>query len=514
MRRFLDRLRRPWVPVALAIGIAATAVVALPQPASAVPMTVRVTIERIRALEGFEGFPGGSADFYAVVTIDGQEFDNEDTPDSDNQEDDDDISPNWEFSRAVDHSRGTVPVSIEIRDEDGFLRAGDDLADVDPTGGSVFDLSVTLAPCALTGDVGGACSSTLVSSGNGNADANAELSVRIEVTEPPSAPGLRAACTHAPVWPQPNQPVTITANALDGNLNPMVADRIEIWVNDRNAPAATTTGNLSLAHTTAPFAGPSFAYGCRIVDGGVTVFTGWRVVQVGTPPDQAVPVLFTGPRSSRIDVVFVPDKDSYSGPLDGTFLADVGTVINAYYGEDVFLRHQDKFNFWIARDTGDAQNDCDTEPPDNWDDDYTFAEAGPVVHRDGGIRDCHPGGETYFSGNATRMDGGRLGRVFLHETGHQPFGLADEYCCDGGYFQADPFPNLYEEPEDCAEDAGNLGRPDSACREFEEDDGWLESDWSTSEPASNDLMVDNMTAQAADVRRIEWLLGTCQAAAC
>ena len=33
--------------------------------------------------------------------------------------------------------------------------------------------------------------------------------------------------------------------------------------------------------------------------------------------------------------------------------------------------------------------------------------------------------------------------VTMHELGHYPFGLADEYCCDGGYFQPHPHPNLY-----------------------------------------------------------------------
>jgi len=33
--------------------------------------------------------------------------------------------------------------------------------------------------------------------------------------------------------------------------------------------------------------------------------------------------------------------------------------------------------------------------------------------------------------------------TFLHELGHSPVGLADEYCCDGGYFQSHPYPNIY-----------------------------------------------------------------------
>ena len=48
------------------------------------------------------------------------------------------------------------------------------------------------------------------------------------------------------------------------------------------------------------------------------------------------------------------------------------------------------------------------------------------MHKDD-FRDCAPGGQRLFSSEPTS-----IGTV-LHETGHRPFGLADEYCCDGGY---------------------------------------------------------------------------------
>jgi hypothetical protein len=491
--------------------------------AHAIDVKVRVTIERVRALTDFEG--GGEADFYAVVTIDGQEFENKD----DAIDDDDDISPNWEFSRSVDVARGSIPVVIRIFDEDGIFRLDDDEADLIEGPARGLGLTVTLAPCNVRltdpdqtvsgpGIVfdgpEGSCGTRIFAGGFG-AD-SAAIEFRIVVEEPPSAPGLRVDCLHSPIWPQPTDMVTITANARDGALAPRVADNIEIWVNDRTAPARSA-GGVTLAHTVGPFPAGSFSYGCRVVDDGVPVFTGWRVVSVGSPAlGRAVPVLFTGPLASRIDLVFIPDSASYpAGATDATFLADVRNVIQAYYSEDIYLTNQDKVNFWVAQDTGTARNDCSSETPDNWDDDYTFAETGAVMHRDGTIRDCAPGGEQFFSGDATRLDGGRLGRVFLHETGHRPFGLADEYCCDGGYYQSEPFPNVYSEPEDCADDAPGLGRTAAACREFEEDGFWFfDSDWSVSDPATNDLMVDNLTAQGADARRMNWMFGQCAAAGC
>src|SRR6187551_3481513 len=70
------------------------------EPASAAELNVRITIERVKEIRGF-GFLDDD-DFYAEVTIDGQRFDNKNTPEQDEQEGDDDISPNWELTRSVD----------------------------------------------------------------------------------------------------------------------------------------------------------------------------------------------------------------------------------------------------------------------------------------------------------------------------------------------------------------------------------------------------------------------------
>lgn len=473
-------------------------------------LNVKVTVERLRALDSLE--EPGDADFYAVVTINGTEFDNKDTPEQDALEDDDDISPNWQFSQSVNLNEGTIPVAIEIRDEDGFLRFDDDHVDVTSNGGRTLNLTLTLSPCSFGGDVSGACDATVITSGTSDDD-NAELRFRIEVVEPPSAPGLRVQCIHSPIWPQPGDTVTITVNALDGALSPKIADEVQVWVDNKNAPASSVAGATTLSFTAGPFSGATFAYGCRVKDDDVPVFTGWRVVSVGDPADsRAIPVVFTGPRSSRIDVVLIADKDSYSSASAAAFLSDAGSVIlNAYYSYDLYLTNQDKFNFWLADGTGDAQSfpsGCGHVPPSGWDDDYGAADVGAILHTDN-FRDCAPGGERLFSSEPTSI------MTVRHETGHRPFGLADEYCCDGGYFQADPFPNVYEEPEDCAEDAPNLGRISSDCREFEETiENWDDFDWSVSDPASNDLMVDNAAPQAADSRRINWMFGNCNSAGC
>lgn len=480
--------------------------------AFAADVTVRVTVERIRALDNFgtDVFPE-DADFYAVITINGEEFDNKNTPSQDAHEDDNDITPNWEFSKSVDSAAGNVPVTIRVFDEDGFLRGDDDHADLDPGAGRDLELSVTIAPCGITGDTPGGCNTPLIS--GGNTDDSAEVTFRIEVVEPVSAPGLRIRCTHTPLWPQPGDTIAILAEPLDGSLAAIpVTDTVEIWVNSTAGPAQTQNGVASSSLTVGPFAGPSFSYGCRITESGTTIFSGWRTVQIGNPASgRGVPVITTGPRASRIDIAIVADQDSYANATAAGFLTDAASVITgAYYGYDLFLTNQDKFNFWLALDQGDAEDDCDHSVPGNWDDDYGFIEAGAIIHTDS-FRDCALLGDRIFS-----SEPGSLMTV-LHETGHQPFGLADEYCCDGGYFQTDEAPNVYEEPSDCAADAPSLGRTAADCREFTEVvDWWFDSDWSVSDPPGNDLMEDSgsRAPQAADARRINLIFSKCAAAGC
>ena len=102
----------------------------------------------------------------------------------------------------------------------------------------------------------------------------------------------------------------------------------------------------------------------------------------------------------------------------------------------------------------------------------------------------------------------------LHETGHQPFGLMDEYCCDGGYWESPTRPNMYTSLANCEADAPNVGSPASDCRQLTR--GGITIDWWTSDPTSDDLMEDsgNHTPQALDLRRINWMFSRCDLRLC
>lgn len=522
----LRRSRRSRLVLLAAMVVATTGLVVplTATPAQALDVDVRITIKQVDALDSFE--EPGDADFYAVVKIDGTER----TSDQCQYVDDDNIMPNWEFKKeGIDINKGTVPVSIEIWDDDDpcdelFSFRGDDThGDITPTAGRVLNFDVKLAPCAVSGGVTAACMTDIQTAGTADDD-NASVVFQVAVGEPPSAPGQNIRCMHSPLWPQPGQQVTVRAEYLDGNLQPnnKIADKIQVFTgNNLAAPAGEISANEEYTFMSPAVGAPSFSYGCRVEDEGNAIWTGWRTVNVGAPPvaGGAVPVMLTGPQRSRIDVVFIPDRDDYpGGPTSMAFLNDIGALIDrAYFAQGdttanaaLLLTNQDTFNFWIAGASGDARgvvgDKCEKDPPPGWSSLHSFADVGPIIHAQT-FRDCASGNT--FSANRTDFT------TFRHEQGHRPFGLADEYCfkrpssnsmnCDGGYYQNEIHPNVYEAGSDCENDAAALGRNGSACQQWTEVGG-DEEDWETSEPVGGDLMVDNTTPQAADVRRIDWML--------
>lgn len=502
-------------------GLLAGTVVGVPATSQAdLQVTVRITVERIEALDSIE--EPGDADWYVVATIDGQER----STDQESFTDQDVVDEELELSAPVALSRGSVPVRLELwDDDDGFLsvRGDDDQADIVQGGDRSIDLTVSLAPCSVGGELVSPCGTSITSQGD-SGDDNARIRFRVQVDEPVSAPGLNVRCLHTPLLPAAGDMVEVTVQALDGALAPdtVVAEQLELWT-DNSGPAQTSSGNDDATFTFGPVTGP-FTYGCRVVDEGVPVFTGFRRVGLaGTAGLLPVPLLYTGPPSSRIDLVLIADRDSYTSPESALFQTDAAQQVSVAFHDFLpFLTRQDRFNFWLAPGLGDAVDaeaeprDCNHLTPPGYDLTYGFADSGILLHRQTGQRDCAPGDRRLFSTEDEQFATTR------HEAGHRPFGLADEYCykrpgsssskCDGGYFQSDERPNVYTSEEDCQDDSVNLGRPAEACTSWESDRD--EEEYWTSEPVGDDLMVDNRTPRAADSRRIDWLLDACTSAKC
>lgn len=510
---FLERKPWTWLLYSLMLlamvanlGLGSTAQAQGPQ------VTVRVFI--IQATWGCSD-PLGVPDIFFRVFIDGQgQSTVRDTIESD-------ISPffvNRAFVQEVDFSKGTIPIVIQQRDDDPDAT---DVCDIAPGDGTDLVLSLDLVTCTISGSVSGSCATAIVALPHPPfRDDFIEFEITVE--EPSRSPGLNVRCLHDPIWPQPGNQVTITADALDGNGNAIVfspIDNIEIWVdNALRAATATTPGSLGAGQFsfdyTPPAGATSILYRCRVFDGGGSVSSGWRRVQIGAPPptNRAVPIVYTRPRRAAVDIVFIPNQgdetgQDFTGPGDPNFLAAVRIVIaTGYYAERIFLERQQALNFWIAQDTGSVNTSdpraCTFSGPSNWDTDYSFADTGAILQNTLPNGGCARRNQRLFAASAA------LPRVLLHETGHSPFGLADEHLGSPSYFEPNPFPNIYATLLRCQDDAGNLGgRSPASCVAFMPTiAGGV---WYTSEPRVNDLMLDNRTPQAADIRRINWFFTQC-----
>jgi hypothetical protein len=508
----------------------------IPGKAFADTGTVRVLIERA----DFNGCSDltGPPDIYFVVWIDGTK--QRTNPFESN------IHPfdlDIEFLQAVDLSDGTIPIEIRQRDDD---IGTDGTCNISPASTKSIHIELDVVDCTISGDLSGVCDATIVST-------QGTFHFKISLDKSTSTADLNVRCIHVPVWPQPGEPVTIIATALDGEAqlfpDDETVDNIELWVDDVSAPFATSLtddpGTASFSTVYTPAAGADqLAYRCRVNDDGVTISSNWRISQIGPPAiGGAVPVLYNGPAEHRIDVLFIPDKDSYTDGKDPDFIRDVAILIQeGFYAETpVYLARQNLLNFWIAMDTGDAgpTGGGPHVRPANWNKYYAFADAGVIIHTDE-FRDFANRGARLLSVWINVLEGFTRGQILRHESGHVPFGLSDEYCCLERYYPSFPNPNVYLNKAACLSDPLAADAPDSCqrisdfmCQSGPKDDfvcnpdtssmdvdrcgeqvlcSFEQADWFRVEPEStygDDLMVNDKTPQSADKRRINWLFDQC-----
>jgi hypothetical protein len=324
--------------------------------------------------------------------------------------------------------------------------------------------------------------------------------------------GLQVQCIHEPVLPQANQPITISAKAVDESLAPKVADSIEIVINSNTTepviPSKDINSSSTLNYTIGPFTNlTTISYGCSVIDNSTSAlsFTGMKKIVIGAfneSSSRAIPVLYTGNRSSNLDILFVADNKSFSGPTDPSFLIDVQRAIVLYYNQSIFLKNQNKTNFWIAQDMGEARNNCESIPPGNWNIEYLSFDAAVILHRDDFIRDCTRNDKELSTANMATI--AKEGYVLLHEIGHRPFGLADEYDSGGLYESSAPWQNVFNGEQACTTDALEMGK---TCRKIPYEYGL--NKYFTSDGQPDDIMVDNRQLKDLDNRRIEKWFENC-----
>jgi hypothetical protein len=344
-----------------------------------------------------------------------------------------------------------------------------------------------------------------------------------------SKPTLQVQCIQTPVFPQGNQRIIITAKVVDEWAAPKVADSIEIEISatntNRTEPfimSENVNSSSSFNYTIGPFTNlTEISYGCRGIDNSTSasVFSGMKNMVIGDfnevirsfNESRAVPVPYTGDSGSNLDILFIADNKTFSSPTDPDFLIDVETAIRVYYNQSVLLKNQNKTNFWIAQDMGQAENNCQHIPPANWGSEYVSFEAAIILHRHDSIRDCtKPGIEISTANMATLA---KEGHVVLHEIGHRPFGLADEYDGAGFFISSYPYPNVFNSKQECDNyiqdrQLSDLQGLEKTCRQIRYQDG---REYFTADTKPNDLMVDHKQFQDLDNRRIEKWFENCLA---
>jgi len=323
-------------------------------------------------------------------------------------------------------------------------------------------------------------------------------------------PKLQVQCIHEPVLPQANQPITITARVIDESLVPKIAGSIEIVIKTSTTEPVITSKNINSSSTLNFTIGPftnltTISYGCQAIDNSTSASssTGMKKIVIGAFKESgAIPVLFTGNRSSNMDILFIADNKTFSSPMDPNFLIDVERAIELYNNQSILLENQNKTNFWIAQDIGQAKNNCESTPPANWDGEYLSFDAAVILHRDDSIRDCTRNDKEVSTANMAKL--AKESHVLLHEIGHRPFGLADEYDSGGLYESSSPWQNVFNGEQGCITDALSTGK---ICRKIPYEYGL--NQYFTSDGQPNDLMVDNRQFQGLDTRRIEKWFENC-----
>ncbi|TDG11375.1 hypothetical protein E2F43_18485 [Seongchinamella unica] len=357
--------------------------------------------------------------------------------------------------------------------------------------------------------------------------------------EPPV--GLLVRCIHEPLWPQDNEPITIHAEAIDKNGADLIADRVEIYVNDTSNPVAAldTTSGLQ---TSTVASGRSLHYGCRAELGDEATFSGWRDVDVGEPEMggyRAVPVVYNGPVKEKLDLVFIPEINRHSGTAGwALFQSDIYQVVREGLLEiPWFVKHQSEINIWLGRDfatvtpkdANNASSKCKKDKPAVYPNGYEFSDATGTIHD----RECRDNSSMDFFTTKFKLD--RL-QVVAHEIGHAAFSLSDEYQGEPSlYFTLPDFPNLLTSENACKNAAQRRDKDPNACRYLSEARGvfllnatWIfEPDYRTTSPPTPDLMQQSGSGSCSsadscaqygvgpsEIDRMEWKINKCKAGRC
>jgi hypothetical protein len=383
---------------------------------------------------------------------------------------------------------------------------------------------------------------------------------QVEVIDPPP---LEIAVESSPIVALLGEPMMFTATALDAEHADRLTGTIEIWVADvievgAHRPPTTpvmtcrqssvcSVSIITATPTTGRVAFKAVAHDIL----GSFVQTPWRMAEVidpsmigtgaivmaGVPMDfgPSPPVEFFGRfnQSKTIDTVYFPGNFDMSadGSDPTVFRGIVADHIKQLWGlgpqrrfPSTFLANQDNVSFWVALKNATVVNSNPFDPDPNNACSYgastpPWSEVNAIVHR----TPCRDNSKRFF-----RLYSAKSPLISWHEMHHVAFGLADEYCCDGGYWQQSIFPNVYLSHVDCVADPLS-GFGSLTCQPIRDNNvftcpisgqvqgirGWrLDSDTDICVNNTPDVMINNTIELGADTRRASHVFSECDQGKC
>ena len=242
---------------------------------------------------------------------------------------------------------------------------------------------------------------------------------------------------------------------------------------------------------------------------------GWRVTDLRTLPTKAwrvsIPatvdedgLLRTSPVSATIDIAYYPGSDYITDntAATGGFVKAVEDNVWALFGvnpgawastvaTNVVSVGVYAANIPVAVGISSDRGLCTIGGFQR----LSFAEVNGVLHSVP-CRDNAPGNT--FTANAPA--------VGWHELHHAAYGEADEYCCDGGYYDG---VNLYNSAASCTAKASSPG----TCAQIIKPDG-SGLGWWRGDTLTNDVMVANGPEDLDDVRAGNGVYDKCRSNKC
>jgi len=294
---------------------------------------------------------------------------------------------------------------------------------------------------------------------------------------------------HEPIYPSSNQAVTYTFEVLSANPIKEIklfetASKIDAKANKTpgkrllkkswKMSGKTTSETVKYINTSGYAKNQLITYEFEVLDN--QGYSGLSKVDFAIRPypvpGHAAPIYVQGDPNRLLDFVFIRDDRLKTAAQQQAFRQSckkmiTDAIINidslSSSGKEIHL-FSSAYNFYINPDPGHASsyNPPSLNPPHtqpkNWKN-ISFAEVKAILHNEKLI-DWSMYGSGPFSSHMNNPG------TMRHESGHKAFNLADEYCCNGGYYSVPPYPNLWNSEAKAKAAAPDRGKSTSDVRQL------------------------------------------------